>query len=158
MPFNPEAIEVALFAKLKTAIIAATSGSTPFKVMSRHARIWGNITPDQQPAFFLAPLGGKVEQQVGWGAPRYELHYMALVYTRADANASPTNPVAPQTLLNQCWAAIQSTLLGTPPGEPQTLGIPGVINAWTEGEVTMQAAILDQQGALEVPIHVLCAI
>jgi hypothetical protein len=156
MAFNPELVESTLFSLLKSAITTAVPGQ--FKLFSRHARIWANITPAEQPAFFLLPFGGRVEQNQAWGAPRYTLRLLALVYTRADANVSPTNPTAPQTLLNQCWQAIQAALLGTPPGQPQTLGVAGVVNAWIDGEVNMQPGVLDQQCALEAEVHVMCAI
>jgi hypothetical protein len=153
--FNPEAIEVALFNLLQAAV-----KGLPFKTVARHGRIWGNIDPQIQPALFLIPLGGPTDQPGPYGLPRYTLHYLVLIYARADGANVPTNQPntpAPQTILNNAWAAVQKALLGSQIGQPQTLG--GLVtNCWIEGEVTMQAGILDAQMALEIPVRALTAI
>jgi hypothetical protein len=159
--FDPEAIEVALFNLLQNAVTAL-----PFKTISRHAKIWGNAVPPDQPALYLVPLGGPTVQDQAFGAPKYHLKYVVLIYARADAALNST--VMPQTLLNNAWKAINNAMLGKPidpvqaaawlpHGEKQTLG--GLVeNAWVDGETTMQAAILDQQGAIEIPLSALTGV
>jgi hypothetical protein len=144
--FDPELIELALFTLMKAALEALPGN--PFKKISRVARIWATTGIENQPAAFLVPLGASIIEDQAYSVPKYVLQYAVLVYTRAEDG--PDN--VPQILLNQCWKAVNDALRATPPGSPQTLG--GlVVNAWIEGQVTMQSGILDKQCALEIPVH-----
>jgi hypothetical protein len=161
--FNPEAIEAALFTLVCNAVSAF-----PFVTKSRHPKVWPNIDPKDQPALFLVPTRWVPTQPQAYGITRFELEYVVLVYTRADAAGYPPNPagtpIIPQQLLNQAGLAIFNAVRGKPTnptqaatwqphGEKQTLG--GLVeNAWMDGAVTIQAGVLDVQCAMELPIHV----
>jgi hypothetical protein len=146
--FDPEAIEVALFTLIETNV-----KGLGFKTVSRRPRTWSQVGNEGQPALFLAPLGFTITQDQLFGPSKYVLHYMVLVYTRADEGS--TTP--PQTLLNRCMKAVNDALQQQPKGYKQTLG--GLVeNAWIEGEVPMGSGILDPQCALEIPIRALTGI
>ncbi len=146
--FDPEAIEVALFAAIQSGV-----AGLGFKTVSRRPRTWSQTGNEGQPALFLAPLGGSITQEQPFGLSKYILHYMVLVYTRADEGSD----TPPQTLLNNCWKAVNGAIAAKPPGYKQTLG--GLVeNAWIEGEVPMGSGILDPQCALEIPIRALTGI
>jgi hypothetical protein len=140
-----ELIEKALFDLIKAALPADT-----FRTVSRIARIWSAVGPENQPALFLIPGGGVITQDQAFGITKYLLAYDVLVYTRSDEGSK----TPPQTLFNECWAAIDTALRASPPGFPQTLG--GLVtNAWIEGQVLIDTGILDEQCAVKIPIKVI---
>lgn len=151
--FDPEAIEQALFSLIESALPVAEFG---FETISRRLRSPSDTTIGGQPAVYLVPMGGiTVGQDQVYGQPRYHLGYVIVIYGRGDA--SPDQDEVPQTQLNRAWAAIDKAMAALPPGTPQTLG--GlVVNAWIEGTVPMQAGILNQQTAIEIPVSVLTGI
>jgi hypothetical protein len=147
--FNPEAISIALFNLLSTI-------ATYFQTMDRVGQIWTNVAPTDQPYLGLIERGGMVVQNSATGLTKHTLHYTVLVYIRGDASQS-TNAVLPATQLNAIWLQIEQIMNYGPMGERQTLG--GLVeNAWIEGEVLMDAGILDQQLALMIPISVDCGL
>lgn len=140
-----ELIEKALFDLINGALPTGV-----FRTVSRIGRIWSNVGPENQPALFLIPNGGTVQQDQAFGIMKYVLGYDVLVYTRADEGSK----TPPQTLFNDCWSAIDTALRGTPSGFPQTLG--GLVtNAWIEGQVLIDTGILDEQCAVKIPIKVI---
>lgn len=146
-----EAIEVALFENIKTQVLLIPG--VTFRRIERTAQIYATTGIENQPALFLIPFGGQTTQDQAFGIMKYLLEYSVLVYTRAEEGSKKI----PQTLLNQCWAAVDTALRGKPPGQKQTLD--GLVeNAWIEGQITMQPGILDQQCALEIPIRAITAI
>lgn len=146
--FDPKAIETALF-----NLITGATSNFGFVKVSRHARIWTNTGPELQPALYLIPMGAVVDQGQAFALPKYQLHWMVLAFTRA----SDDRDTVPQDALYDVWAAIDAAMRATPPGENQTLG--GLVtNAWIDGQVLIQAGILDQQCSLQVPITAIVGI
>jgi hypothetical protein len=142
-----EAVGQALEAQL-----ARVKNVYPFKTVSRRARIWTNVTPAEQPAVFLVKARETLDQTT-WEAPRYRLSYLVLCYLRADAAPN----LIPEVEINKVLDAVDATLLGTPPGEKQTLG--GVVeNCWIEGDVMIDTGILDQQIVIVIPVSILTGI
>lgn len=143
--FDPEAIEVAIFNLIKAGV-----AGLGFEQIERQGKIFGRTEIGTQPALFLIPLGGNTSNPQGaYGASKFELHYLVLVYARAETGMN--NPVAPQTFLNAAWKAIFAAINSVPPGQQVTLGRL-VDDLRIEGETTMDPGILDEQCALEIPI------
>lgn len=147
MQASREAISQALETQL-----AKAKNAYPFKTVSRRARIWTNVTSAEQPVIFLVKVSEAIDQST-WGAPRYRLKYVVLCYLRADAAPN----LVPEVEINKVLDAVDVTLLGTPPGEKQTLG--GVVeNCWIEGDVMIDTGILDQQIVIVIPVSILTGI
>jgi hypothetical protein len=134
------------------AQLAKVKNVYPFKTVSRRARIWTNVTPAEQPAMFLVKVRETFDQAT-WGAPRYRLSYLALCYLRADAAPN----LIPEVEINKVLDAVDGTLLGTPPGQKQTLG--GMVeNCWIEGDIMIDTGILDQQIVIVIPVSIVTGI
>lgn len=143
MNADREAISVALFTLLQNAFAWNRS--------SRHPKIWGDISPADQPAMFLFKIGETATQRRNIALPVWLIEYWCLVYLRVDPNPSDTN--IPETTINAILKAIDTNLPPVPKGEKQTLG--GLVNnAWWEGKAIIDPGILDQQCAIVIPIHV----
>jgi hypothetical protein len=137
--FLPESISVALFNLLESAYA--------FKKTDRRGAIWGNVDVSDQPYMALIEQGATGVQNTTIGLEKWTLHYLVLVYLRADANPS----AVPATTINAILQAIASAL--QPISGKQTLGAT-VNNTWIDGEVRIDTGILDQQCALLIPISV----
>ena len=145
-----ETIAAALF----TLLAGTKIGSNPaFVTTSRHAKVWSNITPGDQPAMFLIHAGEQVMQSQSYGLSKYLLHFEILIYARADARPD----AVPDTLINSLLDAIDAQMQSTPPGDRQTLG-GAAVHAWIEGEILIDSGILDQQVAIMIPVRVLAGI
>jgi hypothetical protein len=143
--FDPEVVSLALFILLGQAQFT-------FQSMDRKGKIWSNVNITDQPYFALIERGGEVVQNQAIGLTKHTLHFLVLVYIRADADQSPSAPV-PATQLNAAWKAIEGIMNSVPLGERQTLG--GIVNnAWINGPVMIDTGILDEQCALMIPIDV----
>lgn len=144
---NPEAIANALLAVLTSGTASISWAQTP----SRAAKIWGSVSPANQPCMFVIGGGGALEQKVGYGVSRHVLHFTVLVYMRADESSGSI----PETQLNTVWTAIANAMLPSMPGRRQDLGVPNLVNnACIEGDWFMDSGILDAQQALLIPIKV----
>jgi hypothetical protein len=140
--FDPELIATALFILLGRA-------SYEFLSMNRRGNIWGNVAPADQPYLALIERGGTGVQNKAIGLEKWTLHFLVLVYIRADAQPS----AIPATPINAAWKAIASAMNSSPIGERQTLG--GLVNnAWIGGQVMIDTGILDNQCVLLIPIDV----
>lgn len=140
--FKPETISAALFSVLQTSGFA-------FKKYERRGRLWTNVAPSDQPYLALIETGARAVQDSTIGLTNWTLHYLCLVYIRADAN--PSSVIVPATQLNNALQALANAIDGT--GEKQSLGV-GVNNCWIDGNVYMDTGIVDQQMALGIPISV----
>jgi hypothetical protein len=144
--FDPEKIAIALFNLLLTANFSFASSD-------RRGMVWSNVASAQQPYMALIERGGSGVQNQAIGLEKWTLHFLVLVYIRADADPQ----TIPATQINAALKAIAEVMNGSPLGERQTLG--GiVINAWINGEVVIDTGILDQQCALLIPISVECGL
>jgi hypothetical protein len=140
--FNPETISAALFTLLTTM-------NYSFKVTDRVGQIWSNVDPSEQPYMGLVERGATGVQNQAMGLEKWTLHYLVLVYLRADA--TPT--AIPAQQLNAVLQAIAEVINSSPLGERQTLG--GLVNnVWINGQCIMDTGIIDQQCALLVPVDV----
>lgn len=137
--FLPEAISASLFTLLAAAY--------PFKKSDRRGAIWSNVDIQDQPYMALIEQGATGVQDTTIGLEKWTLHYLVLVYLRADANPS----VVPATTINAILQAIANAL--QPISGKQTLTAT-VNNTWIDGEVKIDTGILDQQCALLIPISV----
>lgn len=144
--FKPETISIALFNLLLTA-------NFTFQSSDRRGQIWSGVTPGQQPYLGLIEKGATGVQNSALGLEKWTLHYLCLVYLRADANPE----AIPATQINAALQAIAEAINSVPLGEKQTLG--GlVLNTFINGEVFIDTGILDQQCAILVPIDVECGL
>ncbi len=144
--FDPELVALALFIQLGRADFT-------FESMDRKGLVWTNVVPAAQPYLALIERGGSGVQNRAIGLEKWTLHFLVLVYIRADANPN----AIPATTINAAFKAIANVMNSSPIGERQTLG--GIVNnAWIDGEVLIDTGILDQQCALVIPISCECGI
>jgi hypothetical protein len=140
--FNPEVIANALFIQLGQANFS-------FASMDRRGHVPQNQTIANQPHLCLIELGGKAVQDSTWGLTKWQLEFWVLVYIRCDA----TPEAVPVTEINAALQAIAEIMQSSPLGERQTLG--GIVeNAWIDGEILINGAILGDQTSLRIPIQV----
>jgi hypothetical protein len=140
--FNPEAIGAALFTQLLKANFVFSSSD-------RRGQIWSNVDQAAQPYMGLIERGATGVQNQAIGLEKWTLHYLVLVYLRADATPS----AIPATALNAALQAIAEAINSSPLGERQTLG--GLVNnVWINGDCLIDTGILDQQCALLIPVDV----
>jgi hypothetical protein len=144
-----ETIAAALLTLLQGTKIG---GQPAFLTTGRRARVWGDVTPGDQPAAFLNHGGETAMQDKAYGATKWLLHFEIVIYLRADA----TPDAVPDTAINAILDAVDAQILGTP-GQRQTLG-KVVYQTWIEGEILIDTGILDQQVAILIPIKVLTGI
>lgn len=148
MPFDPEAIEAALF-----ALIEGATSAFGFKEVSRRFELWPNTGIEKQDALYLIPAGGDVDQEQVYGPPRYRLKYWIAMYSWA----ADDRKTIPQQRLNAAWKAIDAAMREVPPGEAQTLG--GIVtNAWIDGHVSISVMGPNQQLELAIPVTVILGI
>jgi hypothetical protein len=144
--FDPEAIANALFILLGRAAYS-------FASMDRRGHLPQNTVIANQPHLCLVELGANVVQDSTWGLSKYKLEFWILVYIRCDA----TPGAVPATELNAALKAIAEVMNSSPLGERQTLG--GIVeNAWIDGEILMNGAILGEQASMKIPIQVLTGV
>jgi hypothetical protein len=141
-----EQIAAALFAQLEKA-------KPSFKTFSRAVKEWTNVAPTDQPAFFLTHMGETPAQDQAWGITKYLIHYLGLVYFRAD----PVPDFISDQVSNPLLDALDLAMQGTPPGEKQTLG-GKVENAWIEGREWINTGVQKDQYALGIFINVLTGV
>ena len=144
--FDPETISIALFNLLQTSTFNFVS-------YDRKGKIWGDVPPANQPYLALIEHGMTGVQNTALGMEKWTLHYMLLVYIRADADPA----TVPGTQINAAIKAIQEVISNVPIGEKQTLG--GLVNnTWINGEISIDTGILDQQCAIVIPVTAECGI
>lgn len=135
------------------ALFGILSAAYPFNMMAQRPRIFTNFTAADYPAMQLVPLHDTGSQQ-NFGLPKWEMHYNCIIITLG--NPSPDTP-SPEIVLNSILDALDTAMLGTPPGERQTLG--GLVtNAWIDGDSIKDVGALDQAVGLVIPIRVLTGI
>jgi hypothetical protein len=141
-------ISQALFAQLRTAYNWARS--------ERGTEIWSNVAPVDQPFLgLLCPREAASEPQA-WGLTRWERFYFAMIYMRRDQAPLEEGEYF-SDLIDDLLDAIDKVLAGDLPGEANTLG--GLVTQCTiEGDIMVDAGILDNQAVILVPIHVIVGI
>ena len=146
--FDPEAIAVALYTQLLTAN-GTNPGQYNFTSTDQRGQLPQNVPAAAQPYMGLVELGMSQVEGQAQGLEKWLLHFRVLIYIRADAIPS----AIPRTQLNLALLAIVNAMRSGPTFERQTLS--GLVdNAWIEGDILMDTGVLDQQGALMIPIVV----
>lgn len=146
--FDPEGIAVALYNQLLTAN-GTNPGQYKFVKTDQRGDLPQNVPPVNQPYMALVEFGMSQVESQAQGLEKWLLHFRVLIYIRADAIPS----AIPRTQLNLALLAIVNAMRSGPTFERQTLG--GIVdNAWIEGDILMDTGVLDQQGALMIPIVV----
>jgi hypothetical protein len=123
--------------------------------------VWGNYQPADQPALLLFRPHEKETDPQAFGATVKELHYTGLIYLRADGYAEgQDSPIIDQIDnildgLDYSFSSLAPNGQQIPTGSAQTLG--GLVQncCIDDGEIWIDAGILDQQCAIVVPIYVL---
>jgi hypothetical protein len=139
--FDPESIEVALLALLRTANFS-------FLTVTRAPTVPENVDSANQPYLGLIGVGGAQMEQQAQGLEKWILDYQVIVYVRADDLPSATGA----TKINAAWKALVE-VLRTPTFERNTLG--GLVdNVWVEGQTWKDNGNLDNQCALLIPVRV----
>jgi hypothetical protein len=144
--FDPEAVAVALFIRLAAAAYG-------FNSMCRRGHLPQNEPIANQPHMCLVELGGKAVQDTAIGLTKWQLEFWVLVYIRCDA----TRAAVPATEINAALKAIAEIMNSSPLAERQTLG--GIVeNAWIDGEILINGAVLGEQASMKIPIQVTCGL
>lgn len=123
------------------------TGATTWKTVSNRLRLWGDVSPDQQPYACLV-THNETDEYRGLGLLRRRLNLGVWCYTRSDS--SPGGPQL-DTLLEAFEAAFN--VADDPSHNTNTLG--GLVY-WCriEGRVFKDPGDLDNQTMLIVPICV----
>ena len=136
---NREAIYSALFAKL--------SSVQGFNTVSRHLKIWNDVSPADQPALFMVQRSESAMPIAG--RPTVWTMTVDLILY---ANTGGDRTVAPMSILNPLVDAVIAAL--SPDNymtNKCTLG--GLVDhAWVEGHIQTDEGILGPQGYVMIPI------
>lgn len=142
-----EDVYAALFAKLSGATF---QGGLTLVTKSRVAEAPDTVPVADQPALRLVQGPMHSEQRQGFTLAKWTLSALAVIYVRADSDASP-NPL-PNTVANYLIWGIKNSFNTQPPYQKQTLG--GLVyHAWIEGAISPE--ITSEQILVTVPILML---
>jgi hypothetical protein len=141
-------ISQALFTQLQTAYNWARS--------ERGTEIWSNVAPVDQPFLGLLCPREVASQPQAWGLTRWERFYFAMIYMRRDQMPLDQGQYF-SDLIDDMLDAVDTSLLGSPMGEANTLG--GLVTQCSiDGDIMVDSGILDNQAVILVPIHVVAGI
>lgn len=141
-------ISQALFAQLKAAYNWSRS--------ERGTEIWSNVASVDQPFLGLLCPREAANQPQSWGLTRWERFYFAMIYMRRDQMPLEEGQYF-SDLIDDMLDAIDTSLLGSPSGEANTLG--GLVTQCSiDGDIMVDSGILDNQAVILVPIHVVVGI
>ncbi|MGH7039897.1 MAG: hypothetical protein ACREE4_13730 [Stellaceae bacterium] len=138
--------------RIYAALWALASSAAPFASANRRLRHWGDVSPAEQPALFMAEKGGEGRIKA-LGAP--------VVWTlRADlyVYAHSTDPYsAPGSILNPLIDALDAALAPSTVTGIQNLGLPAMVqHALIIGKIEVDEGVLGDQAVAIVPVEILC--
>lgn len=136
-----EPIYEALFNKLSDIQGIATC--------SRILQHWDDVSPNNQPALYVAQDSQQAEQVTGFPT-KYVLGAKLWLYTHRD-----TNGIVPSTQINNILDAVDEALAPVPAsGNKQTLG--GLVeHCWIDGAIETDEGLLGNQAVAIVPVRML---
>lgn len=141
-------ISQALFAQLTSAYNWARA--------ERGTQIWSNVAPIDQPFLGLLCPSETANQQQAWGLTRWERLYYAMIYLRRDQMPLEEGEYFSDRI-DDLLDVIDAALQPTPPGDANTLS--GLVTQCSiDGEILVDAGILDNQAVVMIPIHVVVGI
>jgi hypothetical protein len=147
-----EVIYKALFDLLKE--VTWTFNAVPgfFRYKSRYLTSWDNLQIGQQPAIFLRELREQTRQDV-LALPKWKLRAQVWIFAEAAGNMDQAQNY-PAQQINPILDAIELALVGTVPGEKQTLD--GLVeHCWIEGDIVINDPTApDQQIIILIPVSI----
>lgn len=116
---------------------------------SRILQHWDDVSPNNQPALFVAQDTQMAEQITGFPT-KYVLGAKLWIYTHRDSNG-----IVPSAQINNILDAVDRALAPVPAtGNKQTLG--GLVeHCWIDGAIETDEGLLGNQAVAIVPIRML---
>ncbi|HVH81898.1 MAG TPA: hypothetical protein VM782_21040 [Stellaceae bacterium] len=141
---NREPIYAALFGLIESA--------ADFVTVDRRLRHWGDVSPAEQPALFMAQKSELATVKT-LGAPTvWTLAVDLYLY------AHSSDPyLTPATILNPLLDAVEVVLAPSATTGLQDLGLPAMVqHAYISGKIETDEGVLGDQAVAIIPIEVLC--
>jgi len=146
------AIWSALFGLLSPSLLTSSGG--PFVTVSRRARNYAQVGPNEQPALYLLQRR-ETADQTRRGVPTiWHLHASIYIYARNELDGAGAGSGG-SDVLNPLLDAVENALYPFPsPGQVVTLG--GLVSrVFIDGEVEVDEGNVDNQAVAIIPVTII---